>query len=194
MAEELTPLGQVPEEPPDDIDVKEEGERDFSPEEDLEVLGGGVGGACRLEDNGGEGEEDPDPFGAVVPSFDEALACGGASVEDAVLVVSGYQPKFVHRHPRKEYIVLKNVEHVKELRIGTYGAAPNALFFVSFLMAENVLVMTATNRLMSQKLRMMMPKMKKKHETKNSASIMLYITGAHYNRRRHKHTQKKAIS
>ena len=61
----------------------------------------------------------------------------------------------------------------------THGAAPKALFFVSFLMAENVFVMTATNRLMSQKLRTRMQMMKKKQDTKNSASIIAYMTGDH---------------
>ena len=37
----------------------------------------------------------------------------------------------------------------------TYGAAPKAECFVSFLIAANVFVITATKRLMSQKLRTM---------------------------------------
>ena len=61
----------------------------------------------------------------------------------------------------------------------TYGAAPNALLCVSFLIAENVFVMTATKRLMSQKFKTMMHTMKKKHDTKNSESIMLYIKVDH---------------
>lgn len=61
----------------------------------------------------------------------------------------------------------------------TYGAAPKALFCVSERMAENVLVMTATKRLISQKLRTIMQTMKKKQETKNSESIMSYIIGDH---------------
>jgi len=39
--------------------------------------------------------------------------------------------------------------------IRAYGAAPNALFRVSFLIAEKVLVITATKRLISQKFRRM---------------------------------------
>lgn len=62
----------------------------------------------------------------------------------------------------------------------TYGAAPNALFFVSERIAEKVLVMTATKRLMSQKLRTMTQIMKKKQEIKNSESIMEYMRGDHY--------------
>ena len=46
-------------------------------------------------------------------------------------------------------------------------------------MAENVLVITATKRLMSQKLSTTMQTMKKKHETKNSESIIEYIIGDH---------------
>jgi hypothetical protein len=61
----------------------------------------------------------------------------------------------------------------------THGAAPNALLLVSLRMAENVFVMTATNRLMSQKFNTMMHTMKKKHEIKNSESIMSYIKGDH---------------
>ncbi len=41
----------------------------------------------------------------------------------------------------------------------TYGAAPNSFFFVSDRMAENILVITATNRLMSQKFRTKMQTM-----------------------------------
>ena len=61
----------------------------------------------------------------------------------------------------------------------TYGAAPKAECFVSFLIAANVFVITATKRLMSQKLRTMTQMMKKKHDTKYSESIMLYMSGVH---------------
>ena len=60
-----------------------------------------------------------------------------------------------------------------------YGAAPKALFFVSDRMAENVFVMTATNKLMSQKLSTIMQTMKKKQDTKNSESIIWYMRGVH---------------
>lgn len=56
-----------------------------------------------------------------------------------------------------------------------HGAAPNALFCVSFLMAEKVLVITATKRLMSQRFRTMTQKMEKKLEKKDSESIVRYI-------------------
>lgn len=62
----------------------------------------------------------------------------------------------------------------------THGAAPNALFCVSFRIAENVFVMTATKRLISQKFRTIRHTIKKKQDTKNSASIMLYIMGDHF--------------
>ena len=62
----------------------------------------------------------------------------------------------------------------------THGAAPNALFCVSFRIAENVFVITATNRLISQKFNTIISTIKKKHDTKNSASIISYIIGAHY--------------
>jgi len=65
------------------------------------------------------------------------------------------------------------------MEIKTYGAAPNALLFVSDRMAANVLVITATKRLMSQKLSIMMAAMKKRQDTKNSESIMLYMTLVH---------------
>ena len=64
-------------------------------------------------------------------------------------------------------------------RIITYVPAPKALVLVSFLIAEKVLVMTATNRLMSQKLRTMTHIMKNKHDMKNSESIIEYIRGDH---------------
>jgi len=54
----------------------------------------------------------------------------------------------------------------------TYGAAPNALFLVSDRMAENVFVMTATSKLMSQKFNTRIPAMKKKQETKYSAFMI----------------------
>jgi hypothetical protein len=56
-----------------------------------------------------------------------------------------------------------------------HGAAPNALFCVSFLMAEKVLVITATKRLMSQRFKTMTQKMEKKLEKKDSESIVVYI-------------------
>jgi hypothetical protein len=61
----------------------------------------------------------------------------------------------------------------------TYGAAPKALFFVFDLIAENVLVMTAMNKLMSQKFRTMTQMMKKRQEMKYSDSIAEYIRGDH---------------
>lgn len=70
---------------------------------------------------------------------------------------------------------------VEETEQCTHGAAPNALLCVSLLIAENVFVMTATKRLMSQKLSTMMHTMKKKQDTKNSESIMLYIKVDHWN-------------
>ena len=63
----------------------------------------------------------------------------------------------------------------------TYGAAPKAECFVSFLIAANVFVITATKRLMSQKFRITRQMMKKKAETKNSESIMSYMMGDHCN-------------
>jgi hypothetical protein len=62
----------------------------------------------------------------------------------------------------------------------THGAAPNALLFVSDLIAEKVLVITATKRLINQKLSTMMQTMKKIQETKNSASIIEYMIGDHW--------------
>lgn len=59
--------------------------------------------------------------------------------------------------------------------VKTYGAAPNALFCVSFLMAEKVLVITATKRLISQRFRTMTQIMEKKQEKKDSESIVKYI-------------------
>jgi hypothetical protein len=46
-------------------------------------------------------------------------------------------------------------------------------------MAENVFVITATNRLISQTFNTRMQTMKKKQETKNSASMIEYMIGDH---------------
>ena len=61
-----------------------------------------------------------------------------------------------------------------------YGAAPNALLRVSFLMAEKVLVITATKRLISQRLRTTTQIMEKKQEKKDSESIVKYIGAVNY--------------
>lgn len=61
-----------------------------------------------------------------------------------------------------------------------YGAAPNALFDVSFLMAEKVLVITATKRLISQRFRTTTQMMEKKQEKKDSESIVMYIGAVNY--------------
>ena len=61
------------------------------------------------------------------------------------------------------------------LKPGAYGAAPNALVRVSFRIAEKVLVITATKRLISQKFRTMTQIMEKKEEKKDSESIAKYI-------------------
>jgi len=62
-----------------------------------------------------------------------------------------------------------------------YGSAENALDCVCVLIAENVFVITATNKLMSQKLSTTTQMMKKKLEKKNSESITEYINDDHYN-------------
>jgi tellurite resistance protein len=62
----------------------------------------------------------------------------------------------------------------------THGAALNALDRVSVLMAANVFVITATNKLISQKLSTMRQVMKKKQDMKNSESITLYINDDHW--------------
>jgi len=64
-------------------------------------------------------------------------------------------------------------------RVTTNGAALNTLERVSVLIAENVFVITATNKLISQKLSTMRL-MKKKQDMKNSESITLYINVDHY--------------
>ena len=55
----------------------------------------------------------------------------------------------------------------------------NALDRVSDLIAENVFVITATNKLISQKLSTMRQVMKKKQDMKNSELITLYINVDH---------------
>ena len=54
----------------------------------------------------------------------------------------------------------------------THLVVPKALAFVSSRMAENVFVITATNRFNSHTLRMIAPAIKNRHEMKNSASII----------------------
>ncbi len=62
----------------------------------------------------------------------------------------------------------------------THGAVLNALDCVSVLMTKNVFVITATNKLISQKLSTIRQVIKKTQEMKNSASITLYINDAHW--------------
>jgi hypothetical protein len=69
--------------------------------------------------------------------------------------------------------------HEKEVVTETHGEALNALFCVSCLIAENVLVITATKRLMSQKFSTTIQIIKKTEDMKNSASIIEYIRGDH---------------
>ena len=69
--------------------------------------------------------------------------------------------------------------HIGRSAIATHDAAPKALFLVSVLMAANVFVITATKRLISQKLSTRMQIMKKKQDTKYSASIIAYMIGDH---------------
>ena len=61
----------------------------------------------------------------------------------------------------------------------THGAVLNALERVSVLIAKNVFVITATNKLISQKLSTTIQVMKKKQDMKNSASITPYINDDH---------------
>jgi hypothetical protein len=67
-------------------------------------------------------------------------------------------------------------------REGTYSIplAPNALSFVSAKMPLNALVMTATTRLMSQKLSTITQMMKKMQEMKYPESMMAYMRGDHW--------------
>ena len=58
------------------------------------------------------------------------------------------------------------------MRLETYDAAPNALLFVPLRIAEKVFVITATNKLNSQKFSTRIPEMKKMEETKYSDSMI----------------------
>jgi hypothetical protein len=84
----------------------------------------------------------------------------------------------VHSHTRIDSKVSKpDLKHQPCIR--THFVAPKALDFVSSRMAENVFVITAMNRLRSQKFKIMTPAIKNRHEKKNSASIIWYMTGDH---------------
>jgi hypothetical protein len=63
--------------------------------------------------------------------------------------------------------------------VTTHGTALNALDRVFVLMAKKAFVMTATKRLISQKLSTTRQMMKKKQETKNSDWITAYINVDH---------------
>jgi len=58
------------------------------------------------------------------------------------------------------------------MRLGTYGAAPKALLLVPERIAEKVFVITATNKLNSQKFNTRTPKTKKMEETTYSEAII----------------------
>jgi tellurite resistance protein len=66
-----------------------------------------------------------------------------------------------------------------KVMVTTHGAALNALDRVTVLIAANEFVITATNKLISQKLSTMRQVMKKKQDMKNSESITLYINDDH---------------
>src|SRR6266704_2554900 len=62
---------------------------------------------------------------------------------------------------------------------GTHGAAPKALLLVSERIAAKLFVITATKRLISQKLRTIIPMIKNRQDTKKSESITEYINVDH---------------
>ena len=100
----------------------------------------------------GEGQDDPKPLGHLVVVF-EFIPPGSyqAAIDDAeILVVFSVDvDDQAGRKPANKCTRDVTVE------TKAYGAAPKALFCVSFLMAEKVLVITATKRLISQRFRTM---------------------------------------
>jgi hypothetical protein len=120
----------------------------------------------------GESQNDPKPLGKLVEFF-EPIPSGSyqAAVDNTkVLVVFSVD---INNQARKKNAGKRTND--APVKTKAYGAAPNALFWVSFLMAEKVLVITATKRLISQRFRTMTQIMEKKQETKDSESIIEYI-------------------
>lgn len=107
-------------------------------------------------------------FGPVTIPVDSARA----AIPGLILII------LVHGNQTAITMIISMIRRYFEV-IKTYGAAPNALFLVSERIAANVFVITATNKLINQKLRTTTQIMKKKQETKNSESIIAYINGVH---------------
>jgi hypothetical protein len=134
---------------------------------------GNVWRECRLEDEGDEGEEDPGPADVLVYVSDDVTLRDMPSTLCCPSIVP-----FIHNRLQPDQRIQSGKVDIKKEE--NYGAAPKALLFVSSRIAENVLVMTATNKLRSQKLITTMQTMKKKQDTKYSASIIEYMSGDHY--------------
>ena len=164
MQEKASPVRQRSEKPQQYLQVK--GESD----DQLAVVKKGFLPAAHphrsrsLEYGGSEGEEDPAPFcvlndrvGPVMPRND--TSCLGVLF---ILFI-----RYARCKPKKT----TTLAHPREKTlITTHGAAPKALLFVTVLIDENVLVITATKRFNSQKFKTTMHMIKKMHETKYSAS------------------------
>lgn len=80
MRAELAPARKVAEEAPQNVDIEKECERNLAEGERADMFARGVSRACRLEDDGSQGEQHPDPLRAVVPLLDRRFTCYGSSI------------------------------------------------------------------------------------------------------------------
>jgi hypothetical protein len=175
MLEERPPLRERGQDPQADLEIERDRDRDLAIEHGHLMDRRHIHSARPLQSQFGERQYDPDPcrvrvqrLGRIGADFDGAIVDDGPPV--VLILIDRYESGF---SPYTISLFRRNKIQA------TYGAAPKALFCVSDLIAAKVFVMTATNRLISQKLRTIMATMKKKHEMKNSASIMEYIRGDH---------------
>jgi hypothetical protein len=174
LDEEPSPVRQVSDETHYDLNVEYDGYDQLANIENLCVHRADVHSPRRLEDERGKSECYPTPPDILIylphriPSRFTATRIGPGGPCLVLLVNDGLDA------------IKEGSENTKmKDPVITHGAAQNALECVSVLIAENVFVITATNKLISQKLSTIRQVMKKKQDMKNSESITLYINVAH---------------
>jgi hypothetical protein len=174
VGEEASPIGQLGKNADDDLDIEKGGNRQFAFIQDRLMQLADINRPSSLYDKRCKSEEDPTPSGIYVYDLEMVIFRDMATIHNPTFI-----PIIYHgiQSDKTKWLV----STLQQLSLtSTYGAAPKALLFVSDRIAEKVFVMTATKRLISQKLRTTMQTMKKQHETKNSASIIAYIMGDHW--------------